>query len=87
MALGEGLGRLFDIEPAISQKSGTIDGISPRDARRRSEPDAVLRSDPCRIGYSRGTVPVPGGPLVAAPSSSCDSPALWMRIALATSPP
>jgi len=32
MALGEGLGRLFDVEPAISQHSGTVDPINLKDA-------------------------------------------------------
>jgi hypothetical protein len=32
MALGEGLGRLFDIEPAISQKAGTVKCINLKDA-------------------------------------------------------
>jgi hypothetical protein len=32
MALGEGLGRLFDVEPALSQKSGTLKGFSLKDA-------------------------------------------------------
>ena len=32
MALGEGLGRLFDVEPAVSQHSGTVDAVSLKDA-------------------------------------------------------
>lgn len=32
MALGEGLGRLFDVEAAISQKSGTVKPVSLKDA-------------------------------------------------------
>ena len=32
MALGEGLGRLFDVEPAISQKVGTVKPVSLKDA-------------------------------------------------------
>ena len=34
--------------------------------------------------YSLGTVSAPGGPMVAASSSSCVSQTLWMRVALAT---
>jgi hypothetical protein len=32
MALGEGLGRLFDVEPAISQHASTVDAVSLKDA-------------------------------------------------------
>lgn len=32
MALGEGLGRLFDVEPAISQHAATVDSVSLKDA-------------------------------------------------------
>lgn len=32
MALGEGLGRLFDVEPAISQKAGSVNPVSLKDA-------------------------------------------------------
>ena len=32
MALGEGLGRLFDVEPAISQHASTVKGVSLKDA-------------------------------------------------------
>lgn len=32
MALGEGLGRLYDCEPAISQHAGTVNAVSLKDA-------------------------------------------------------
>lgn len=32
MALGEGLGRLFDVEPATSQHAGTVNGVSLKDS-------------------------------------------------------
>jgi hypothetical protein len=32
MALGEGLGRLFDVEPGISQHAGTVKSVSLKDA-------------------------------------------------------
>jgi hypothetical protein len=32
MALGEGLGRLFDVEASISQKTGTVHPVSLKDA-------------------------------------------------------
>ena len=53
-------------------------------SRRTHQHAAGPTFGPCRIGHSLGTVPAPGGSVVARVVRAVSLDAVWMRIAIAT---